>query len=191
MSYRRIFFHIDPAHKCLFCTWGNLVHMSIIFFISWIWFPNASHSITTLFVTFTRSPWRLNSISWALKKNFLWGVSRPRSLIEEAGNTSGRGLDLYKWKDESQFFACLYLLFFFSSVRCFLFPALIRALPKWWHIGKRGHFKVHHSLSWFIAVWVCHFNSRKGPFGPPINLLHTLPVPPSETQHWCMSAKGL
>lgn len=40
----------------------------------------------------------------------------------------------------------------FFSVRCFLFSALIRALPKWRHIGKRGHFKVHRSLLIYCSM---------------------------------------
>lgn len=146
--------------------------MSIIFFISWIWFPNASHSITTLFVTFTRSPWRLNSISWALKKNFLWGVSRPRSLIEEAGNKgiqAGEDWICINGKMSLNFFACPYFFFFFQC-KVFLVPCFNLSFTQMMTYWKKRPFQspslallIHCSMS-------LPFQFSEGPLRSPYKL---------------------
>lgn len=48
-------------------------------------FGSQMPSIATLFVTFIRSPWRLNSASPTLQRTFPGGTPLPQSLIEEAG----------------------------------------------------------------------------------------------------------
>lgn len=149
--------------------------MSIIFFffISWVWSLHAFHRYSTL------------SHQFPLETKFSISIAEKELSVGSSSTEEPEGLwglDLYKWKDKSQFLCflqpCLSFLFFYFQLQVFLVPcfnlSFIQTMTNW----EKRPFQGHHSPSWFMTVWVCHPNSLKSLFSPYLSSFHTLPTPP-------------